>query len=225
MCGRFNFLIHKKAVEERFGVKKFDFDVVPRYNIAPSQKIATIIMDPEVHLVGMSWGFVPFWAKDRKIGNRMINARSETVADSRVFKHSFAKKRCLIPATGFYEWQKVGKVKRPMHVRLKSKEPFAFAGIYSSWKAPTGKTLLSCAILTISPNELLKSIHNRMPVVLDRKDENVWIDPENQDVESLKGLLNPFTSLEMEAYEVSTYVNSPSNTGPICTVPVESAPL
>jgi putative SOS response-associated peptidase YedK len=225
LCGRFNLLSHKKAVEERFGVKKFDFEIVPRYNIAPTQQVAAILSDPEVHLVGMHWGFIPFWAKDKKIGNRMINARSETVAESKAFKHSFAKKRCLIPATGFYEWRKIGKVKKPMHIRLESRDPFAFAGIYSHWKSLSGKTVMSCAILTTAPNELLKPIHNRMPVVLQRRDEPTWLDPENVDVERLQSLLNPYTSEIMEAYEISTYVNSPSNTGPMCTVPAESASL
>ncbi|MHA2600516.1 MAG: SOS response-associated peptidase [Candidatus Thorarchaeota archaeon SMTZ1-83] len=225
VCGRFNFLSHKKAVEERFGVKKFDFEIVPRYNIAPTQQIAAILADPEVQLVGMHWGFIPFWAKDKNIGNRMINARSETVAESKAFKHSFMKKRCLIPATGFYEWRKIGKVKKPMHIRLESRQPFAFAGIYNHWKSPSGNTLMSCAILTTSPNELLEPIHNRMPVVLQRKDESMWLDPENEDVENLKRLLNPYASEHMEAYEISTYVNSTSNTGPMCTVPVESASL
>ncbi len=225
LCGRFNLLSHKKALEERFGVKKFDFEIIPRYNIAPSQQIASILADTEVCLVGMHWGFIPFWAKDKKIGNRMINARSETVAESKVFKHSFARKRCLIPATGFYEWRKIGKAKIPMHIRLESRDPFAFAGIYSHWKSPSGKTLMTCAILTTTPNDLLKPIHNRMPVVLRKEDEPTWLDPENEDLESLQSLLSPYSSKTMEAYEVSTYVSSPSNTGPTCTVPVESASL
>lgn len=225
LCGRFNLLSHKKALEQRFGVKKFDFEIVPRYNIAPTQQIAVILADPEVHLVGMHWGFIPFWAKDTKIGSRMINARSETVAESKAFKHSFEKKRCLIPATGFYEWQKIGKVKKPMHVRLESRDPFAFAGIYSHWKSTSGKTLMSCAILTTAPNDLLRPIHNRMPVVLQRRDEPRWLDPDYENVESLQNLLKPYTSQTMEAYEISTYVNSPSNAGPMCTVPVDSASL
>ncbi len=221
MCGRFNFLTHKKAIGERFGIKKFEFDIVPRYNIAPAQQIAVILRDPETRLVGMRWGFIPFWAKDPKIGNKMINARSETVDTKRMFSPSFKKKRCLILSTGFYEWQKTGKAKKPIHIRLKSREPFAFAGIYSHWKTPTDKVIMSCSILTTDPNELLKPIHNRMPVILGQDREGFWLDPENEDVEGLKKLLTPYPSETMEAYEVSTYVNSARNEGPECTLPVE----
>ena len=128
MCGRFNFLTHKTAVEERYGVSDIDFEIVPRYNIAPSQKIAAVIQDPNLRLVEMRWGYIPVWAKEEKIGYKMINSRAEKIAKSRVFKSSFQKKRCLIPATGFYEWQKVGKVKKPMHIRLESRDIFSFAG-------------------------------------------------------------------------------------------------
>ena len=221
MCGRFNFLSHKTAVEERFGVTDIDFDIVPRYNIAPGQKIATVIQDPELRMVEMRWGYIPVWAKEDKIGYKMINSRAEKVAESRVFKSSFQKKRCLIPATGFYEWQKVGKVKKPMHIRLESREIFSFAGIYSHWKSPQEKIVLSCSIITTTPNNLVEPIHNRMPVILPGEKESTWLDPDLQDVEILKNLLMPYEPEGMEAYEVSTYVNSPSNTGPVCTTPVQ----
>ncbi|MFW9889149.1 MAG: SOS response-associated peptidase [Candidatus Thorarchaeota archaeon] len=222
MCGRFNFLSHKKAVEERFGVTDIDFDIVPRYNIAPNQKIAAVIQDPKLRMVEMRWGYIPFWAKEDKIGYKMINSRAEKVAESRVFRSSFQKKRCLIPATGFYEWQKVGKVKKPMHIRLESRDIFSFAGIYSRWKSPQEKTVLSCSIITTTPNSLVKPIHNRMPVILPREREATWLDPKLQDVEVLKELLLPYEPDGMEAYEVSTYVNSPDNTGPVCTLPVQT---
>jgi putative SOS response-associated peptidase YedK len=221
MCGRFNFLTHKTAVEERYGVSDIDFEIVPRYNIAPSQKIATVIQDPNLRLVEMRWGYIPFWAKEEKIGYKMINSRAEKVAESRVFKSSFQKKRCLIPATGFYEWQKVGKVKKPMHIRFESRDIFSLAGIFSRWKSPQDKTILSCSIITTTPNSLVKPIHNRMPVILPREKEAIWLDPDLRDVEVLKELLVPYEPEGMEAYEVSTYVNSPSNTGPVCTSPVQ----
>jgi len=222
MCGRFNFLTHKKAIAERFGVKKFEMDLVPRYNIAPTQQVAVIIQDPEPRVVGMRWGLIPFWAKDPKIGNKMINARSETIDTKRVFSHSFKKKRCLIPATGFYEWQKTKDGKRPMHIRLQSKDPFAFAGIYSHWKAPTETIIMSCSILTTQPNDLLKPIHDRMPVILDVDQEDAWLDSANDDIDALKRMLDPFPSNLMEVYEVSTYVNNARNDGPQCTQPAKS---
>ena len=222
MCGRFNFLTHRTAVEERYGVSDIDFEIGPRYNIAPSQKIAAVIQDPNLRLVEMRWGYIPHWAKDEKIGYKMINSRAEKVAESRVFKSSFQKKRCLIPATGFYEWQKVGKVKKPMHVRFESRDIFSFAGIYSHWKSPQDKVVLSASIITTTPNNLVEPIHNRMPVILPREKEAAWLDPELQDVEILKELLVPYDAGGMEAYEVSTYVNSPSNNGPVCTLPVQT---
>jgi putative SOS response-associated peptidase YedK len=206
-------------MEERFGIKEFDMDLVPRYNIAPQQKVATIMRDPGVKMVGMRWGFIPFWAKDMKIGNRMINARSEKVAESRVFKPSFEKKRCLIPVSGFYEWQKAGKIKRPMTIRMTSKEPFTLAGIYSTWKAPSEKIIMSCAILTTEPNKIMEPVHNRMPVILPRENETTWLDIDS-DKDTLLSLLRPYEGEDLEVYEVSTYVNSPKNEGPMCTKPV-----
>ncbi|MFW9965850.1 MAG: SOS response-associated peptidase [Candidatus Thorarchaeota archaeon] len=222
MCGRFNFLTHRTAVEERYGVSEIGFEIVPRYNIAPGQMIATVIQDLNLRLVEMRWGYIPHWAKDEKIGYKMINSRAEKVAESRVFKSSFQKKRCLIPATGFYEWQKVGKVKRPMHIRFESRDIFSFAGIYSHWKSPQDKIILSCSIITTTPNNLVEPIHNRMPVILAREKETAWLDPELQDAEILKELLVPYDAGGMEAYEVSTYVNSPSNNSPVCTLPVQT---
>ena len=219
MCGRFFLLSHQKAMQEQFGIKEFDIDLVPRYNIAPQQKIAAIVRDPDTRLVGMRWGLIPSWAIDMKIGNRMINARSEKVAESRVFKPSFERRRCLIPVSGFYEWQKAGKIKRPMTIRMTSKQPFTLAGIYSTWKAPSGKIIKSCAILTTTPNELMSPIHNRMPVILPRKSETIWLDQET-DKDTLQGLLRPYDGDNLEAYEVSDYVNSPKNDGPLCTKPV-----
>jgi putative SOS response-associated peptidase YedK len=219
MCGRFNFLTHQEELRERFGIRKFEFDVNPRYNVTPSQKIATIIQDQDVKLVGMRWGLIPFWAKELNSKYSMINARVETILEKRAYSKSFKKWRCLIPATGFYEWQKVGKKKKPMHIRFKSKELFAFAGIYNPWKAPTDTTVLSCSIVTTSPNKLLEPIHNRMPVILRKKDEATWINPELEDTKKLFGLLKPYLNRPLEAYEISTYVNKPGNEGPQCITP------
>ncbi len=219
MCGRFSLLAHQELMRERFGIEEFEFDVTPRYNIAPTQKIAAITRDPVVKLVGMRWGFIPFWAKDMKIGNRMINARAETIAEKRVFKHSFLKKRCLIPATGFYEWMKGVDGKIPMHIRMDSTTLFAFAGLYSHWKSPSDSIILSCSIVTTTPNRLMGSIHNRMPVILKPEDESIWLDNSIEDVDRLQKLLSPYPEVNLEAFEVSTYVNNPRNEGPMCTKP------
>ena len=220
MCGRFSLLAHQEMLRERFNIAEFEFDVIPHYNIAPSQKIATVIKDGILKLVGMRWGFIPFWAKDMKIGNKMINARAETVAENRVFKHSFLKKRCLIPATGFYEWKKSNDGKTPMHIRMDTSQVFAFAGIYSQWKSPSDSIILSCSIITTTPNHLMKPIHNRMPVILKPEDESIWLDSELDDTRTLQELLKPYTDKSLEAFEVSTYVNNPRNDGPMCVRPI-----
>jgi putative SOS response-associated peptidase YedK len=220
MCGRFSLLAHQEMLRERFNITEFEFDVTPHYNIAPAQKIATVIKADLLKLVGMRWGFIPFWAKDMKIGNKMINARAETVAENRVFKHSFLKKRCLIPATGFYEWKKSNDRKTPMHIRMDTSQVFAFAGIYSQWKSPSDSIILSCSIITTTPNHLMKPIHNRMPVILKPEDESIWLDPELDDTRTLQELLKPYTDKSLEAFEVSTYVNNPRNDGPMCVKPL-----
>ena len=220
MCGRFSLLAHQEMLRERFNIAEFEFDVTPLYNIAPSQKIATVINDNLLKLVGMRWGFIPFWAKDMKIGNKMINARAEAVAGNRVFKHSFLKKRCLIPATGFYEWKKSNDKKTPMHIRMGTNQVFAFAGIYSQWKSPSDSIILSCSIITTTPNHLMKPIHNRMPVILRPEDEPTWLDPKLDDAQTLQELLKPYTDESLEAFEVSTYVNNPRNDGPMCVRPL-----
>ena len=222
MCGRFSLLAHQEMLRERFNIAEFEFDISPRYNIAPSQKIATVINYDVLKLVGMRWGFIPFWAKDMKIGNKMINTRAETIAEKLVFKHSFLKKRCLIPATGFYEWKKTSDGKTPMHIRMDSDQVFAFAGIYSQWKSPSDSIILSCSIITTTPNSLMKPIHNRMPVILKQDDESTWLDPEFDDIETLKELLRPYSDESLEAFEVSTHVNNPRNDDPMCVRPITS---
>ena len=225
MCGRFALLTHAEALIERFGVEEVIKRPEPRYNIAPTQDVTVVVQREARQLTEMHWGLIPFWAKDVSIGNRMINARAETVAERPAFRSAFKKRRCLILADGFYEWQKVGKIKIPTHVRLKSREPFAFAGLYEYWKTQSGKMLESCTIVTTTPNELMKPIHHRMPVILKPEDEETWLNPENQDSEDLLALLQPYPAEEMEAFEVSDFVNSPINQGPLCTRPVKTSVL
>ena len=162
----------------------------------------------------MRWGLIPFWAKNRSIGSRMINARAETVVDKPSFRDAFRRRRCLVLADGFYEWQRTGSGKRPMRVALRSGEPFAFAGIWSMWKDPEDNSIPTCAIITTSANELLRPIHHRMPVILPREMEGFWLDRSIQDPGALRSVLTPYPDDAMEAYEVSTLVNSVANDAP-----------
>ena len=161
------------------------------------------------------WGLIPNWAKDAKIGYSLINARADTVAEKPAFRSAFKRRRCLIPADGFYEWQATGtKVKQPYFIRMMDQEPFAFAGLWEEW-TPEGEEIQSCSIITTDPNELMKPIHNRMPAILSANDYTAWLDPEELP-DTLKGLLHPYDLGQMEAYPVSTFVNRPINQGPKC---------
>ena len=221
MCGRFTLTADQDSFEDRFSLTGFDLGWVPSFNIAPTQEVLTVTNDgsenrPEL----MRWGLVPSWAKDPKIGNRMINARSETLTEKPSFRTAFKRRRCLIPADGFYEWKREGKAKKPMLITANPGGLFAFAGLWETWKQPDGSWLLTCAIITTSANEFMKSIHDRMPVILPREFEASWLDPEEQDTAMLSELLLPYDSDRMEGYEVSTLVNSPRNNFPEVIEPV-----
>jgi len=160
----------------------------------------------------LKWGLVPPWAKDVTIGNKMINARAETISEKPSFRNAFKKKRCIVIADSFYEWKRhEDKTKTPMRIKLKTDELFAMAGIWEGWKSPDGKTLYTCSVITTGPNELMKDIHDRMPVILKRDNEKTWLDPAIADTTRLEPLLVPFDENEMETYEVSSLVNSPKN--------------
>lgn len=218
MCGRYSLYADYSVILERFNIEETavsEEDYSPSYNVAPSQEVLAVVSDGSKNRLGLlKWGLIPPWAKDKKIGYKMINARAETAAEKPSYRHAFKKKRCLVVADSFYEWRRTDNGKVPMRIKLKSGEPFAFAGMWESWKSPEGKTINTCTILTTKPNELMESIHDRMPVVLSKKAEKVWLDPKVQDVEELGQLLQPYDSKEMEAYEVSQAVNSPKNNGP-----------
>jgi putative SOS response-associated peptidase YedK len=220
MCGRFSLLTNVKALIDRFQVKEAQFRPGPNYNVAPSQSVAVVVERDVRSLVSMRWGLIPRWAKDPKIGDKLINARAETVTIKNVFKPALVKRRCLILADGFYEWEKVDNTKHPMHIRLKSREPFALAGLYETWVSPTEKEVLSCTIVTTSANEIMARIHDRMPVILPPHLEEPWLNVDTDALEVLGQVLKPFPSSLMEAFEVSTYVNSPRNNGPECIRPV-----
>lgn len=221
MCGRFSLIANIRELEERFGFTAEGFDLGPSFNVAPTQSVITVRAH-EVNRVAtpMRWGLVPSWAKDISIGNKMINARAETVSERPSFRAAFKRRRCLVLADGFYEWQKVGKSKVPMRIGLKSGEPFAFAGLWEVWKSPDGEDILSCTIITTNANEFMQSIHERMPVILPPDAEEAWTDPEFDDSDGLQALLKPYDPEVMTAYEVSTLVNSPRNNAPEVIEPV-----
>ena len=226
MCGRFTLSKDRDALEERFDIEQLGDIWVPRYNIAPTDPVLTVTNDSEENQAQlMRWGLIPFWAKDAKIGSRMINARAETAVEKPVFKESFVRRRCLVVADGFYEWLKAGKDRLPYYFTLKSKEPFGFAGLWAKWKSPQGEVIKSCTIIVTAPNGLVESIHDRMPVILTREAEAFWLEPQNTDTAQLRELLLPYSASEMRAFQVSPIVNSVQNDVPECIAPVDDARL
>ena len=211
MCGRYGYTnTNKEKIKKAFRLKEIRFDLVPRYNITPGQDVPVILNESPEELSLVRWGLVPFWAKDEKIGYKMNNARSETIFEKPAFRNSIKKKRCLILADYFFEWQQTDEKKQPYCIRLKSQDTLAFAGIWDCWEKE-GNALVSCSIITCEPNELMKPIHDRMPVILDGKEQTRWLSDLEPD--KIKELMIPFKATMMEAYAVSTKVNSPSNQG------------
>jgi putative SOS response-associated peptidase YedK len=222
MCGRFTLTTDRDQIEERFSFRMTNVALTPHYNIAPSQPVLSLMSDGKENRAGfLRWGLIPSWAKDEAIGSRMINARAETLAEKPSFKRALQKRRCLVIADGFYEWKAEGKKKTPMFIALKSREPFGFAGLWETWKAPSGEAIHSCTIITTAPNAMMASIHNRMPVILSREAETAWLDRTLDDPQKLLPLLVPYSDTEMTAYEVSLLVNSPRNDVPTCIEPVQ----
>jgi putative SOS response-associated peptidase YedK len=215
MCGRFTLSASIEEIMDRFEIQSFlDMeDYTPSYNIAPSQSVLAVINDGKANRMGfLRWGLIPPWAKDMSIGQKMINARAETLLEKPSFRNAFKKKRCLIIADSFYEWKRhEDKQKTPMRIKLKDDSLFAMAGIWEGWKTPEGTSIFSCSAITTSPNDLMKDIHDRMPVILKKNDEKTWLDPSISDPIYLTPLLRPLEANLMEAYEVSTQVNSPKN--------------
>ena len=222
MCGRFTQTASPEVVAQQFALVDPPL-FTPRYNIAPSQPIAAIRIAPDTirrELVMLRWGLIPSWAKDPKMGHQCINAKAETVAVKPSFRSAFKKRRCLVIATGFYEWQIQGRAKQPMWIGLRSHQPFTFAGLWEHWTPPEGEPLETCTIITTMPNDLMAPIHNRMPVILSPASYDQWLDPTFQQTESLKALLRPYPSEELTAYPVSTLVNNPRHDVPQCLEPV-----
>ncbi|MFS1518574.1 SOS response-associated peptidase [Bacillus sp. SCS-151] len=217
MCGRFTLFTDFDQIIDRFGIEAaFSEDEYRfNYNVAPSHSVVSVINDGEKNRLGyLRWGLIPHWAKDMKIGYKMINARGETIAEKPSFRNAYKKKRCLVIADSFYEWKKTQDRKIPMRIKLKSNEPFGMAGLWESWKSPEGKTIYSCTVITTEPNDLMSTIHDRMPVILKPDDEKVWLDPTINDTNYLQQFIKPFDQEQMEAFEVSSDVNSPKNNSP-----------
>ena len=218
MCGRYSFT---KPNIERFGLVQLEFEFEPRHNIAPSQQVPVVIQQNEGNrLLMVRWGLIPYWAKDVSIGNKLINARAETLEEKPSFRNSLEQKRCLVLADGFYEWKKGSRIKKPYRIALQDGGTFAFAGLWDSWLSPEGQRINSCTIITTTPNKLLESIHNRMPVILPQNMEPVWLDQNVAWSREVHSMLTPFPEERMVAYEVSEVVNSPRNDRPECIVPV-----
>jgi|SRR5205807_3257960 len=222
MCGRYTLKTPVELLSEMFQFPEV-IPLKPRYNIAPSQDVAVLrqsLDDLERKLAMLRWGLIPVWTKDLKKARAPINAKAETVAELPSFRDAFRKRRCLILADGFYEWKEEGSRKQPVYIRMKDEEPFAFAGLWEHWEDKDGMVIESCTLLTTEPNELLKPVHNRMPVILDSTDYKQWLDPDIQDVTRLKPLLRPYPPDEMTWYPVNLRVNNPKHDDPFCIEPL-----
>lgn len=221
MCGRFTLTQSAIALAEYFQLPEVP-DWTTQYNIAPTQMVATVVQHPTSHqrqFQQLRWGLIPSWAKDLSIGAKLINARAETVAEKPSFRSAFKQRRCLVIADGFYEWQKQAGTKQAFYFRLQDGQPFAFAGLWEKWHSPDQAEIISCTILTTVANELLQPIHERMPVILEPKNYDLWLDPEVQTPQPLQFLLAPYSAAAMTSYPVSKLVNSPKNNSPECLIP------
>ncbi len=223
MCGRFSQGTPADILAQLFQLADIP-SWTPRYNIAPTQLVPTVVVTsehPSRQFRAWRWGLIPSWAKDPSIGSRMINAQAETASTNPAFRAAFRRRRCLMLADGFYEWQQLGRRKQPFHVRMRDGTPFAFAGLWEHWKGPDGAAIDSCTLLTTEPNDLIRTFHHRMPVILDPKEYDLWLDPGIQEPQRLQPLLRPYSSDDLAAYPVSTRVNNPANDTPDCIQPLE----
>ncbi len=212
MCGRYTLRADAREIARHFEVEAVP-GVTPRYNVAPSQAVAIIRVakggDREADMY--RWGLIPSWAKDPGIGNKLINARSETVAEKPAFRDAFKRRRCLVIADGFFEWEKLpARGKQPYYFKLKDDQAFAFAGLYEHWRGPDDRVINSCTLLTTQANDVLRPVHDRMPVMLHQADYDLWLDTDVRQTELLQELFKPYPAEEMTSYWVSTLVNKPT---------------
>ena len=224
MCGRFSLLAHQEFLRERFMIDRFECSPDPQYNISPDQKVSVILREKDGSrvMICMRWGLIPFWTENpNEPDYSPINVRAETIMEKRMFKYSFQKRRCLVPASGFYEWMGERGSKIPYYFHLKDRELFAFPGIYENWVSEDEQSrIYSVAFATTTPNQTVERVHTRMPVILAEGEEVLWLDPEANESDLLE-LLDPYPDGDMTSYEVSTYVNDPSNEGPLAIRHVE----
>jgi putative SOS response-associated peptidase YedK len=213
MCGRFAQRTDPKKLAKTFKVMDAP-NAEPRYNIAPTQEILGVSESADGReLKFFKWGLIPSWAKDKSIGARLINARSETVTEKPAFREAFKRRRCLIPADGFYEWQRTGGKKQPYFFRMRDESPFGFAGLWERWENGGGHAIESCTILTTEANDVLRPVHDRMPVIVHQEEYSLWLEGDTREQELLRELMRPFPAEEMVGYPVSPLVNSPRNKG------------
>ena len=226
MCGRFTITVDledlRVYLEENYEITELKTEFqLPRFNVAPGQDIITVIHDGQKHRVGLlKWGFVPSFAKDEKTGFSMINAKAETLHTKPSFLPSFSSKRCVILADSFYEWKKEGTNKQPMRILMKDDHIFEMAGLWSSFQKSDGTKLYTCTIITTEANDLMKDIHDRMPVILDETSRREWLNPKNNDLFALSKLLKPYQPQAMKAYKVSKLVNTATNESEECIKPI-----
>jgi len=222
MCGRFTQIRLEDFLNAHPWIVPPAVIPGPRYNLAPSQSAAVVLNLPQPRMDLLSWGLVPSWAQDPAIGNRMINARAETLASKPAFRSALASRRCAVPCDGFYEWRKEpdGR-KTPIYLQLAGAQPMALAGLWEVWRPPEGEEKRTFTIITTAPNELLSSIHDRMPAILDEQALSQWLLPGAQPTGPLLGLLRPFDSQSMTAQPVSKAVNNPRFDAPDCVAPLE----
>jgi len=222
MCGRYRLSRRKQIIEEYFDSNSEEQEWSPRYNIAPTQPVPVIRQNPKNPIRELSllrWGLIPSWAKESSISAKMINARSETAATNPAFRDALKFRRCLLPADGFYEWQRTGKTNQPYCFEIGEGELFAFAGIWDWWR--NGGTMVeTCSILTTTPNVVTSAIHDRMPVILDRDSYDLWLDPGMRDVTAASELLKPYDARQMRCYPVSTRINRVANDDEGCSLPM-----
>ena len=222
MCGRFTLAVDADELEAEFAAVRFPAAFARRYNVSPSQPVLVIPNDGKAAADLYVWGLIPSWSKDPSMGNRLINARGETLAERPAFRGAYKYKRCLVLADGYYEWMATPgtKVKVPHYIQISDGRPFGFAGLWSEWRSADGSEVRSCTIVTTTPNSLLAKIHNRMPVILSREDREKWLDPAPKSSEDLGDLIKPYPAELMRAFPVSTLVNNPANDRSDCIAPV-----
>jgi putative SOS response-associated peptidase YedK len=222
MCARYSLIATAEELMEWFKLRQ-QLSLAPRYNIAPTQPVGVVRQDPESgerRFDLMHWGLIPHWAKDKSMANRMINARSETAAEKPSFRNALRHRRCLLPCSGYYEWQQVEHRKQPYWIRMRAAPLFAFAGLWETWNSPDGGAIESCALLTMDASAGMRSIHDRMPAILLPEAYDAWLDPGQQSRESAMKLIGPLPEGALQAIAVNTHVNNPRHEGADCIAPV-----